>query len=323
MRQFLIRRLLLMLPLILGISILSFGILKLAPGDPASLNASLNSKIDPGYITKLREVYGLNDPVWLQYWHWLKRMLTLDFGISFKDNRPVIRVIGERLPATLLLSGLSEILLFLVAVPLGVAAAYYKGKALDRFVTLFSFVGFAMPTFWLALMLMLVFGVKLEWLPVSGMESVGADYLPWYERLGDLAQHLVMPLIVTTFSGLAAVSRYARTSMLEVLRQDYIRTARAKGLPEFQVVFKHALRNAIIPIVTLLGLSLPNLFAGGTIIETIFGWPGMGRLNWEAIISRNYPLVMGIGIILAGLTLIGNLLADIGYAWLDPRIHYD
>jgi peptide/nickel transport system permease protein len=323
MRKFLIRRLLMMIPLILGISILTFAILKLAPGDPATLSVNLNSKIDPGYIEKMRANFGLDKPIYVQYWIWLRGMLTLDFGKSFMDNRPVLTLIGERMPATLLLSGLSEILLFLIAVPLGVAAAYYRGRFLDRFTTLFAFVGFATPTFWLALMLMLVFGVQLGWFPVSGMQSTGAEYMPWYEQFWDLLLHLLMPLVVTTFGGLASVSRYARTSMLEVIRQDYIRTARAKGLSEFQVVFKHALRNALIPIVTLLGLSLPALIGGSFIIESIFAWPGMGRLGFEAIMSRNYTVVMGVGIISAFLTLFGNLLADLGYAFLDPRIRYD
>jgi len=312
-----------MIPLIFGISLLSFLIVHLAPGDPASLNVNLNAKIDPGYITKLRQVYGLNDPVYVQYGRWLKGMMTLDFGTSFMDNRPVLAVIGERMPATLLLSGLSEILLFLIAVPLGVAAAYYQGRWQDRFITVFSFIGFATPTFWLALMLMLVLGVHWGWLPVSGMSGIGSEYLPWYERLWDMFLHLLMPLVVTTFGGLASISRYARTSMLEVIRQDYIRTARAKGLSEFQVLFRHALPNALIPIVTLIGLSLPALIGGSTIIETIFSWPGMGRLNYEAIMSRNYTLVMGIGIISALLTLLGNLLSDLMYVWLDPRIRYD
>jgi len=323
MRQFLIRRVLLMVPLILGISILSFLIMHLAPGDPATLSVNLNAKIDPGYITKLREAYGLNDPVYVQYGRWLKGMLTLHFGNSFMDNRPVITVIGERLPATLLLSGLSEILLFLVAVPLGMAAAYYQGKWLDRFITVFSFVGFAMPTFWLALMLMMLLGVHWGWLPVSGMTTVGSEYLPWYERAGDLFLHLLMPLAVTTFGGLAFISRQMRTSMLEVIRQDYIRTARAKGLSEFQVILHHALPNALGPIITIAGLSLPGLIGGSFIIETIFAWPGMGRLGFEAIMSRNYPVVMGIGIISAFLTLLGNLLADVGYALVDPRVRYD
>jgi peptide/nickel transport system permease protein len=323
MRKYLIRRLLMMIPLVFGISILTFAILKLSPGDPASLSVSLNAKIDPGYITKLRASFGLDQPVYVQYWRWLKGMLTLDFGKSFMDGRPVLTVILERLPATLLLSGLSEIILFLVAVPLGMLAAYYQGRWLDRFTTLFSFTGFAMPSFWMALMLMLVFGVQLDWLPVSGMMSIGSEYLPWYQQAGDVMIHLILPLVVTTYGGLASVSRYARTSMLEVIRQDYIRTARAKGLSEFQVVFHHALPNAIIPIITLMGLSLPSLIGGSFIIESLFAWPGMGRLGFEAIMSRNYTLVMGIGIISAFLTLLGNLLADVGYALADPRVRYD
>jgi peptide/nickel transport system permease protein len=323
MRNYLFRRLLMMIPLVLGISVLTFAILQLSPGDPASLGVGLNSKIDPGYLTKLRAAYGLDKPLYVQYGLWLKGMLTLDFGRSFMDNRPVLSVILERLPATLLLSGLSELLLFLVAVPLGVLAAYRQGSWLDRFTTVFSFAGFAMPSFWLALMLMLVFGVQLGWLPVSGMMGVGAEYLPWWDQWADVLRHLILPLAVTTYGGLASVSRYARTSMLEVIRQDYIRTARAKGLSEFQVVFHHALRNALIPIITLLGLSLPSLIGGSFIIETLFAWPGMGRLGFEAIMSRNYPLVMGIGIISAFLTLLGNLLADVGYALADPRVRYE
>lgn len=323
MRKFVIRRLLMMIPLILGISILTFAILKLSPGDPATLSVALNSKIDPGYITKLRASFGLDQPVYVQYWHWLKGMLTLDFGNSFMDNRPVLTVITERLPATFLLSGLSELLLFLVAVPLGILAAYYQGRWLDRFSGIFTFVGFSMPSFWFALMLMLIFGVQLGWLPVSGMTSFGAEYRPWYENVGDTLWHLILPLIVTTYGGLASVSRYARTSMLEVIRQDYIRTARAKGLSEFQVIYRHALPNAIIPIITLLGLSLPALIGGSFIIESIFAWPGLGRLGYEAIMSRNYTVVMGIGIVSAFLTLLGNFLADIGYALADPRVRYD
>jgi peptide/nickel transport system permease protein len=323
MRRYLIRRLLMMLPMILGISMLTFVILQLAPGDPATLSVNLNSKIDPGFITKLRSAYGLDQPVYVQYWHWLKGMLTLDFGNSFMDNRPVLTVIVERLPATLLLSGTSLLLLFLVAVPMGMMAAYHRGQWLDRFLTLFSFAGFALPSFWLALMLMLIFGVQLGWLPVSGMTSVGAEFMPWYERVWDTLLHLFLPLLVSTYGGLASISRYARTSMLEVIRQDYIRTARAKGLSETRVLFRHALPNALIPIITMMGLSLPALIGGSFIIESIFAWPGMGRLGFEAIMSRNYTLVMGIGIISAFLTLLGNLLADIGYALADPRVRYD
>jgi peptide/nickel transport system permease protein len=323
MRNFLIRRLALMAPLLLGISVLTFAILKLSPGDPATLSVNLNAKIDPGYIYKLRAAYGLDQPVYIQYWRWLKGMLTLDFGNSFADNRPVLSVIAERMPATLLLSGLSEVLLFLIAVPLGVIAAYRQGKFLDRFISVFSFIGFSMPSFWLAELLQLVFGVLLGWFPVSGMTTTGSEYLPWYDRIGDLLSHLILPLVVTTYGGLAYVSKQARTSILEVIRQDYIRTARAKGLSEFQVLFRHALPNAVGPLITLVGLSIPVLLGGSFIIETIFAWPGMGRLGFEAIMSRNYPVVMGVGIISAFLTLLGNLLADIGYAVTDPRVRYD
>jgi peptide/nickel transport system permease protein len=187
----------------------------------------------------------------------------------------------------------------------------------------FSFIGYSAPAFWVSLLLMFLFGVHWGVLPVSGMMNDNADFLPWYGRVWDFAQHLILPLIVTTYSGLASISRYARTSMLEVIRQDYIRTARAKGLSEFRVVFRHALPNALIPIITLMGLSLPAFVGGGVIIETIFSWPGMGRLSYEAIISHNYPLVMGTVVIAALLTMLGNLLADIGYAMADPRVRYD
>ncbi len=323
MKKYILRRLLLIPPMLLGISIISFIIMQLAPGDPASLNAAMNLKVDPGYIERLRQSYGLNDPLYLQYWHWLSRLCRLDFGNSFMDNRKVLDVILERLPATFLLSGLSLVLLFVLAVPMGVAAAYYQNRLADRFVMIFTFIGFSMPSFWFALMLMLLFGVKWNLLPISGMEDINAEFMPWYDRGWDLISHLLLPLMVTTFGGLASISRYARSSMLEVIRQDYIRTARAKGLSEFQVVFRHALPNALIPVVTLLGLALPGMIGGSFIIETIFAWPGMGRLGFEAVFSHNYPLLMGIGIITAFLTLLGNLLADVAYGVLDPRIRYD
>lgn len=318
-----LRRFLLMFPLLLGISLLSFLIMHLAPGDPAALSVAMNTKVDPSYIQKLQAFYETDKPLSVQYWHWLKKMATLNFGVSFKDNRPVMDVILERLPATLLLSGLSEILLFLIAVPLGVLAAYYQNSFYDRLVTVLSFVGYSAPGFWISLLLMLLFGVGWGILPVSGMVGPDSEYLPWYGKAWDFLEHLILPLFVTTYGGLAFVSRQARTSMLEIIRQDYIRTARAKGLSEFQVIFRHALPNSLGPIVTLVGLSLPSLIGGSVIIESIFSWPGMGRLTYEAILSHNYPLIMGTVVITALLTLLGNLLADIGYALVDPRIRYD
>ena len=323
MRKFLLRRFLMMFPLLLGISLLSFLVMHLAPGDPASLSAAMNTRIDPSYIQKLQAFYETDKPLYIQYWHWLKKLATLNFGVSFKDNRPVMEVILERLPATLLLSGLSEILLFLIAMPLGVLAAYYQNSFYDRFLSVFSFIGYSAPGFWISLLLMLFFGVQWGILPVSGMVGNDAEFLPWYGKVWDFLQHLILPLFVTTYGGLATISRYWRTSILEVIRQDYIRTARAKGLSEFQVIFKHAVPNAILPIINLMGLSIPAFISGSVIIESIFSWPGMGRLTYEAILSHNYPLIMGTVIIAGFMTLLGNLMADIGLALFDPRIRYD
>ena len=322
MLGYVLRRLAWMGPLVLGISLVTFIILHLAPGNPADMVTEGNPRITAEAKARIRALYGLDDPWYVQYGRWLSRMARLDFGNSFLDDRPVIDKITERLPNTLLLNVLSLGLIFVVALPLGVLAAVKRGSWFDRASTVFVYVGFSIPTFWLALLLMLVLGVKLGWLPVSGMTSLEAAGWPWPKRALDLLQHLVLPVGVSAFAGLAGISRYARTSVLEVIRQDYIRTARAKGLPEGTVIWKHALRNALIPIVTLLGLSLPDLIGGGFIFETIFAWPGMGRLGFEAYMARDYTVIMGVGVIAALLTLVGNFLADVTYALVDPRIRY-
>jgi len=206
--------------------------------------------------------------------------------------------------------------------PIGIMSAVKQDSFFDKGMTLFVFLGFSVPTFWLALLLMLLFGVGLGWLPISGIHSVNFPFLSFLGKIWDLIKHLILPVFISAFGGLAYLSRYSRASLLEVLRQDYIRTARAKGVPEKDVIYKHGLRNALIPIVTLLGLSLPGLIGGGFIFETIFAWPGMGRLGYQAVMSRDYPVVMGVGVIAAFLTLLGNLIADITYALVDPRIRY-
>ncbi|MDH5174617.1 MAG: ABC transporter permease, partial [Elusimicrobiota bacterium] len=216
----------------------------------------------------------------------------------------------------------SLLVIFFIALPIGILSAVRQDSFFDKGMTIFVFLGFSVPAFWLALLLMLLFGVVLGWLPISGMHSVNFPYFPFWGKLWDIIKHLILPVFVSAFGGLAYLSRYSRTSMLEVLRQDYIRTARAKGLPEKKVIYRHALRNALIPIVTLLGLSLPALIGGGFIFETIFAWPGMGRLGYQAIMARDYPVIMGVGVIAALLTLLGNLIADITYAFVDPRIRY-
>ena len=249
-------------------------------------------------------------------------MVRLDFGNSFTDGRNVLEKIGERLPVTLTLNILSLLLIAGVAIPLGVLAAVKQRSFLDRLTTIIVFVGFATPSFWLALLLMYFFGIKLGWLPISGLYSWEFSSLSLGGKIIDLAKHLILPVFVASFGGLAGFSRYTRSNMLEVIQQDYIRTGRAKGLPERVVVYRHALKNAILPVVTILGLSLPGLIGGSVIMESIFAIPGMGRLFYESVMSRDYPVVMGILTIGAFLTLLGNLIADILYAWVDPRIKY-
>jgi len=311
-----------MIPLLLGITIITFVVVHLSPGGPADMLTGLSPKVSAEAKARLHSLYGLDKPFHVQYWLWLSRLVRFDFGRSFKDGRLVIIKILERLPATLLLNVLSLLLIFFIALPIGVISAVKQDSFFDKGMTVFVFLGFSVPAFWLALLLMVLFGVVLGWLPISGMHSVNFPYFSFWGKLWDIIKHLILPVFVSAFGGLAYLSRYSRTSMLEVLRQDYIRTARAKGLSEKKVIYRHALRNALIPIVTLLGLSLPALIGGGFIFETIFAWPGMGRLGYQAIMARDYPVIMGVGVIAALLTLLGNLIADITYAFIDPRIRY-
>jgi peptide/nickel transport system permease protein len=208
----------------------------------------------------------------------------------------------------------------MIAIPLGILSAVYQNSLFDRSTTVFVFIGFAIPTFWLALLLMILFGIQLDWLPISGLKSVNYEYLSAFNQLKDRAAHLLMPVLLSAFGGLAGFSRYSRSNMLEIIRQDYITTARAKGLSESQVIYKHALRNAFLPIVTILGLSIPALIGGSVIFESIFAIPGLGQLFYNAVMGRDYSLVMGELVIGALLTMLGNLLADISYALVDPRI---
>lgn len=321
MLAYIAKRLLFMIPVLLGITIISFTVMKLAPGDPISLVTDLNPNINEEAVKRIRLHYGLDQPWSVQYFKWLRNMLVLDFGRSFaSDNRAVIDKILECIPITLLINVLSLVLVLGVSIPIGVMSAVKQNSLFDRGLTLFVFLGFAIPTFWLALLLMILFGVELEWLPISGFRSLDYAQLSPVGRILDVAKHLILPLFVSGFGGLAAMSRYMRSNMLEVIRQDYIITARAKGLDERTVIFKHALRNALLPVITMLGLSVPGLIGGSVIFETIFAIPGMGRLFYQSVMMRDYPTIMGILVIGAVLTLIGNLLADVLYAAADPRI---
>lgn len=322
MLRYLARRLLGMIPLLLGITLISFVVIHLAPGEPTGLMAEFNPKITKEARERLRAYYGLDKPLHVQYLLWLKRIVTLDLGRSFSpDQRPVSEKILERLPITLTINLLSMLLILAVAVPIGVYCATHRGSLGDKGLTVFVFVGYATPSFWLALLLMMLFGVKLGWLPISGIRSlVGYETMGPLQKLLDISRHLVLPVFVSAFGGLAGLSRYMRSSLLDVLGQEYITVARAKGLPERTVIYKHALRNALLPVITILGLSVPGLIGGSVIFETIFSIPGMGQLFFYSVMARDYPVVMGMVVIGAVLTLLGNLLADIAYAIADPRI---
>jgi len=320
MLYYIVRRLLTMGPLLLGITLITFVIIHLAPGGPVEVQVEMQLKASAQARENLKKLYGLDKPLHEQYVDWLTRFAKMDFGTSFVDGRKVVDKIIERVPKTLVINALSLGLILIIAIPIGVLSAVKQYSLFDKFATVSVFVGFSTPTFWLALLLMILFGVYLGLLPISGFQSIDVSGMTFPEKLLDWARHLVLPVGVSAFAGIAGMSRYSRSSMLEVIRQDYVRTARAKGLAEREVIMRHAFRNALMPIVTIIGLSVPALIGGSVIFETIFAIPGMGQLYYQSVLSRDYPTVMGILVIGATLTLLGNLLADISYALVDPRI---
>ncbi len=317
---YIIKRTLLMIPILLGITILSFAVMRLAPGGPAEAQMEFSSRASAEARERLRKLYGADQPFYKQYATWLGKFVTLDFGTAFADGRNVKDKILERLPITLTINALSLAVILLVSIPIGIMSATRQYSLLDRFTTVFVFLGFSTPSFWLALLLIYLLGVQWGVLPISGLHSIDTTGLSWWGRLADSARHLILPVFVSAFGGLAAYSRFMRNSMLEVLRQDYIRTARAKGLPERTVVYKHAFRNAVMSVITILGLALPGLIGGSAIMEQVFGIPGMGQLMFQAVFSRDYNVAMGILVPAAFLTMLGNFCADIAYAFTDPRV---
>lgn len=305
----------------LGITVISFWVIHLAPGSPTDLQTTLNPEAGMEARAQLEKLYGLDQPLHIQYFNWLERLVKLDFGQSMSgDHRPVWDKIKERLPLTFGMNVASMVLTLLIAVPLGVAAAWWRGGAFDKISTVVVFIGFAMPGFWLALLLMLWLGIQWPILPISGLTSLGYENMSPLGKMWDVIKHLILPVFIYTSGSWAGMSRFMRSSMLEVLRQDYIMTARAKGLSSYTVLFKHALRNALMPVITILGLSVPGLIGGSVIIESIFALPGLGQLFYQAVMARDYPLIMGSLVLGAVLTLIGNLLADVGYGLADPRV---
>ncbi|AFC31604.1 AppB [Paenibacillus mucilaginosus 3016] len=316
MSRYVLQRLLNAIPILIGITIISFAIIHMAPGSP--LSAFME---DPTIKTADKEnmvrTYGLDQPLYVQYWKWVSGMVTGDFGTSFLKNQPVSDLILDRLPNTLLLTVTSMAISLLIALPLGILCALRVDSRLDRFVSSMTFVGMSVPAFWLGLMLIMFFSVKLGVLPSGGLQTVGGSF-----SLTDRLQHLVLPLFTIVCGEVAVWTRYVRSSMLEVINQDYMRTGQAKGLRDARVLGVHGLRNALIPLATLFGLSLPGLFAGTLIVETIFSIPGMGRLFTEAAFQRDYPVIFAITTISAFLYVFGSILADISYALLDPRVSY-
>jgi peptide/nickel transport system permease protein len=299
--------------------------MQMAPGDPMDmyLEPQMQRQVDPEVIELLREKYGLDQPIHVQYGRWLSNVLRGDFGESFRHRRPVNDLLAEAIPYTLQLTFLAILLDAFLGISLGIFSAVKQYSLWDKVITLGSLIIYAMPVFWLALMVVLVFSVHLGWFPTSQTRSIDYEFLSVWGKIGDRLWHLVLPVALMGITSAAGTARYMRNKLLEVLSEEYVIAARARGFSERVVILKHALRNALIPIITIYGLSLPFLLGGATIIETIFAWPGMGQLAVNAVGGRDYPLLMATTMIAAVLTIFGNLLADITYAWADPRVSFD
>lgn len=318
--SYVLARLAQVLPILFVIIVVNFVLIRLAPGDPMAYIIG-DAPVPEEQIAELRRKLGLDLPIHRQLLIYLGDVLTGNLGYSFISRAPVVEVILQRLPATLLLMLTQYLLAIAAGILLGVVSARRQGSMLDTGVTLLSVVGYAVPVFWLGQMLMLVFATKLGLFPAQGMLSLRYDLGPAAKAL-DIAHHLVLPALTLAFFNLALIARLTRSSMLQVLRLEYIIFARSKGLSERVVVFKHALRNAVLPVVTIIGMNLRTIIAGAVLTETVFAWPGLGRLTFDAIYTRDYPVLMAMFIFVGVVVVIANLLTDIAYAYLDPRIHY-
>jgi peptide/nickel transport system permease protein len=313
------KRLLQSIPILIGITIMTFSIMQLAPGNP--MQTMINPKISAEEMQRAQEKLGFNDPIYIQYFKWMKEVAQGNLGYTVKTGQSVGKLILERLPATLILTGTAFLMAFSIGVPLGVYSATHRYRLPDYVLTVFSFIGISIPSFFFGLGMIFVFALKLGWLPTSGMITIGADHTG-YALFLDYLKHVIMPATVLALPTIAVVMRFTRSSLLEVLNQDFIRTADAKGLSQQKVYLKHALRNALIPVITVFGLSIPFLFGGAYITEHIFNWPGMGSLGIQSIVAREYPVIMALNLFTSMLVMFGNLLADVMYAWTDPRIRY-
>lgn len=318
--RYLTTRLLQVIPTAIVIVLLSFLLIKLAPGDMVDVMAGESGGATAEYMDELRQLYGLDVPAYVQFWNFLKNIAHLDLGYSFRDNMPVAELMWQRLPATLLLSFASISFALVFGLLLGMLAAKFRGTVLDTLISIIATLGFATPLFWIGLMLIVFFGIHLRWLPVAGLTTIGAQYDGWSGYLYDVGRHLILPALSLGCFYLSMYVRLTRSAMLEVYELDFVRTARAKGLSELRITLRHVLRNALLPIVTITGLQLGGLFGGTVVVETVFGWPGIGQLAYAAVAARDVNLYLGIFLCSSIAVIVMNLLVDLLYVILDPRI---
>jgi peptide/nickel transport system permease protein len=323
MLGYILKRLLHLIPVMLLITIIIFFVLESMPGDPVQAYLGIGSKTTPEQQQQIKAKLGLDQPKVVRYFMWLKRTLTGDFGTSYKYKKPVKDIIGEFIWNSFYLNIAAVLLSFAIAIPVGIKSAVKKYGAYDNFWTVFSMIGYSMPSFFFALLLVFYIAIPVPWFPINGMRSViylAKGYDNTFQEIFDVFRHMVLPAIVLVVISVAGFIRYVRNSVIEVINQDYIRTARAKGLSEKVVIYRHAFRNALLPLVTLIGLEIPALFAGALILETVFLWPGIGNVLLGSIFDRDYSMVMAALTFYALLTVLGNLLADVAYALVDPRV---
>ena len=325
MGTYVIRRLLLMIPTLLGITVIVFAISRAAPGDPVSLSMGPGGQMDTSRAADVREarmkLYGLDKPIPVQYANWLRRVFRLDFGYSIKHHRPVLDLIAERLPITLTLNLIAFAIMYIVALPVGVTAAVHHQRFLDRFSSLILFIVWSLPVMWVGQSLIAY--LPRGWFPKAGLSSNDAEMLLFFPWLGDRLWHLVLPVLCLSYGNFAYLAKQVRAGMLETLRADYVRTARAKGCSESAVILRHAFRNSILPVITIMAMVIPAMIGGSVVVESLFSIPGMDRLMYEAITTRDYNVIMAIATLTGALNLGALLLADIGYALADPRISFE
>lgn len=320
MKKYIIKRLIQTIPVLIGISIIVFALVNLQPGDPFSTMMDPNLSLE--MKEQMLEKLGYNDPLPVQYIKWLMRALQGDLGYSIAFKQPVVSVIGSYIGNTVILSICSLLLSTVIAIPCGVISATHQRTKIDYIVTIFAFMGLSIPAFFFGMLLIKLFSVELGWLPISGMVTIGMSSSGW-TQVFDIAKHMILPMIVLGLMNTASLMRYTRSDMIDILKADYIRTAKAKGVKRKSIIYVHALKNELLPLITVLTMQIPSLISGALLTETIFVWPGIGRLNYNAVMARDYPLIIGIVMMVAVISLFANLIADVLYVVVDKRVKYD